>query len=107
VSKRAGYVLLITGFLACPCHLVLTLPLVLAILGGSTAGAFVAHNVNLITGVLTGYFLLALSLGFFLLNRRIRRLLPDCETCDVDSSEPMRETPTKEAPVPEVAAGRK
>ncbi len=44
------------AFIFCPCHLPLTLPLVLALTGGTTAGVWIAGNVGLITLVLSVVF---------------------------------------------------
>ena len=67
-----GGVLAVTGFIACPCHLPFTLPLLLGVLGGTGIGASIAGNVSLIYGIATGYFILAIGVGFYLLNRRRR-----------------------------------
>jgi len=81
VKKVGGYVLVITGFLACPCHLVFTLPLVLALLGGTALGSFLAENTGLVAGVLVVYFLAALGLGFLLINARTGVAGDECATC--------------------------
>ena len=65
-----SYALLITGFLACPCHLPLTLPLLIALFGGSALGGWLATHTGLVIGLSTGYFIAALVVGFWLLNRR-------------------------------------
>ena len=65
-----SYALLITGFLACPCHLPLTLPLLIALFGGSALGGWFATNTGLVIGLSTGYFIAALVVGFWLLNRQ-------------------------------------
>ena len=70
MSNIWGAVLAFTGFIACPCHLPFTLPLFLGILGGTGVGGFVAANTNLIYGFATGYFVLGLGVGVYLLNRK-------------------------------------
>ncbi len=80
-SKVGGYVLLVTGFLACPCHLVFTLPLVLALLGGTALGSFLAENTALVTGLLAAYFIGALLLGFALLSARRYATSEECAAC--------------------------
>lgn len=72
MSKLSGYLLVATGFLACPCHLVLTLPLALALLGGTAIGGFLTQNSGLIVGVFSAYFLGALALGLLLINHKSR-----------------------------------
>ena len=61
---------LITGFLACPCHIPLTLPLLVALFGGTTLGTWLSTHTGLVIGLSTGYFLAAIVLGVWLLNRR-------------------------------------
>jgi len=65
-----GGVLVVTGFIACPCHLVITLPLVLGALGGTSLGAFLSDNQGLVYIVGTGYFIVGLAGGLYLWNRR-------------------------------------
>ena len=65
-----GTILAVTGFIACPCHLPFTLPLLLGVLGGTGVGGFIAANVGLIYGIATGYFILAIGVGVYWLNRR-------------------------------------
>ena len=61
-----GHLLLITAALTCPCHL----PILLAILGGTTLAAFVEQHITLVAIGLTGYFLLALIWGLKLIGQR-------------------------------------
>jgi hypothetical protein len=60
---------LITGLIACPCHLPVTLPILLALTAGTALGAFLADNVWLVVAVSTAYFIAALALGFSMLGR--------------------------------------
>lgn len=78
-----SYALLVTGFLACPCHLPLTLPLLIALFGGSALGGWLATHTGLIIGLSTGYFIAALVVGFWLLNNRSNRreVSPDGAAC--------------------------
>ncbi len=62
----------VTGFLACPCHLPITLPLILGVLGGTSLGGFIGANTGLIYGIFTGYFIVGIGVGMYLLNRRRR-----------------------------------
>ena len=72
MTRVWGIALAVTGFIACPCHLPFTLPLLIGVLGGTGLGVGIAANVNLIYAVATGYFILAIGVGFYLLNRRRR-----------------------------------
>ena len=74
MSNIWGGVLAVTGFIACPCHLPFTIPLFLGILGGTGAGGFVAANINLVYGFATGYFVLGVGVGVYLLNRKKRNV---------------------------------
>ena len=70
MNKAWGGVLVVTGFIACPCHLVITLPLILGVLGGTGLGAFLSDNQGLVYGVATGYFIVGLAGGIYLWNRK-------------------------------------
>ncbi len=63
-AQARGYFFFITGVLACPCHLPLTLPLLLAVTAGTAIGASLASNIWLIVAVSTIYFVSALALGW-------------------------------------------
>lgn len=61
-----GYALLLSGFIACPCHA----PLLLAVLGGTTIGSqLLDHTVTLVIAM-GSYFLFSLFLGLRLVKRR-------------------------------------
>ena len=64
-----AYMLLLTGFIACPCHLLLTLPVVMGLLGGTALGVWLSTHTGLVYGLSSGYFLAALIVGFWWLNR--------------------------------------
>ena len=70
MGKVWGRVLLVTGIIACPCHLVITLPLILGLLAGTGAGAILGANTGLVYGIAGGYFIVALAVGWYLLNRK-------------------------------------
>ena len=72
MSKVWGGALAVTGFIACPCHLPLTLPLILGVLAGTGVGSFIGANTGLVYGLATGYFIVAIGVGWFLLNRKRR-----------------------------------
>lgn len=68
-NKIVGYALAATAFIACPCHLALTLPLALALLGGTALGAALTAHTGLLVAAVTVYFLGALASAIYLLNR--------------------------------------
>ena len=70
MSKAWGGVLVVTGFIACPCHLIITLPIVIGLMAGTGAGAILAANTGLVYGIAGGYFVVALAAGWYLLNRK-------------------------------------
>ncbi len=72
MKRVGGYLLAATALIACPCHLVLLLPVALGLLGGTALGAALEANTGLIVAVSTVYFLGALGAGFYLLNRQAR-----------------------------------
>jgi len=65
-----GWCLTGTGFLVCPCHLVITLPLAVALLGGTALGGWIATHESAIALGATLYFVGALALGATLLLAR-------------------------------------
>ena len=70
MSRVWGSVLVVTGFIACPCHLVITLPLFLGLMAGTGIGAILAANTALVYGIAGGYFVVALAAGWYLFNRK-------------------------------------
>ena len=70
LKRAVGYLLLTTALIACPCHLVFLLPLVLGLVGGTTLGVLLTTNTGLIIGGATIYFVGALGAGLYLLNRQ-------------------------------------
>jgi mercuric ion transport protein len=65
-----SYLLIVTGLLLCPCHLPLTMPLLVALAGGTALGAWLAGHTGLLYGLAAGYFVIALAAGVWLLNGR-------------------------------------
>ncbi len=85
VAKRKGvkgYALMTLGFLFCPCHLVIVLPLLGVWLGGAVVMSFINANLILIIIVSSVLFLLGMGGGWWLLAR-------DKRACAVDSKAPM------------------
>lgn len=52
-----GWIMAVTAFIACPCHLPITLPLAIGLTAGTAIGAWMASNTLLIYAVATVYFL--------------------------------------------------
>ena len=70
MGKVWGGVLLVTGFIACPCHLIITLPIFLGLIAGTGLGAILAANTGLVYIVAGGYFIVALAAGWYILSRK-------------------------------------
>jgi len=59
-----GSIWMLTGFLACPCHLPVTIPIILGLTAGTAFAGFLANNLWVVGAISTVYFLVALVLGF-------------------------------------------
>lgn len=78
------------ALIACPCHLPLTLPLLLALTGGSAVGLWLAHNQGLIWLAATGTFAGGLVLAFVWLSS-------DKQTqCEIPALKPIETNPIQE-----------
>jgi mercuric ion transport protein len=64
MRSLTGLLLTVTGFLACPCHLLLTLPLLLTLLGRTSLGLFLQQNTGLVFVGASIYFLSRLDPGY-------------------------------------------
>jgi hypothetical protein len=64
MRRIGGVVLTVTGFLACPCHLIVTLPLLASLLAGTALGSFLTHNTGLVYTGAGLNFVVALALGY-------------------------------------------
>lgn len=73
MRRLAGMILTVTGVLACPCQLVVTLPLLTGLLAGTALGSFLTHQTGLIYTVASIYFVGALALGTWYLLGQPRR----------------------------------
>lgn len=67
MHRISGVLLTVTGFLACPCHLIITLPLLASLLAGTALGSFLTHNTTLVYTLAGIYFVVALALGYWFL----------------------------------------
>ncbi len=89
MRKIWGSVFAITGLVACPCHLPLTLPLLLGVLGGTGVGTLIATNTGLIYGLMTGYFIVGIGVGLYLI---YKKRASGGEACEVDLSKQAAQT---------------
>jgi len=90
MRRIGGVVLTVTGFLACPCHLIITLPGLTSLLAGTALGSFLSHNTGLVTTFAGIYFVVALALGawfWFGRARPNREMDAACPTCVPVASE--------------------
>lgn len=62
--KIKAYVAGVVAFIACPCHLPLTLPLLISLTAGTAFGAWLAHNTVLVGVIATVAFIGGLALAF-------------------------------------------
>src|SRR5258708_36171660 len=84
MRRIGGVALTVTGFLACPCHLIITLPLLISLLAGTALGSFLSRHTSLVYTVAGVYFVVALALGawfLFGLARPVPEMGAACPTC--------------------------
>jgi len=90
MRRIGGIALTVTGFLACPCHLIITLPLVISLLAGTAVGSFLSRNTGEVLTFAGIYFVVALALGYWFLfgpKRGKREMDAACPTCAPVASE--------------------
>jgi mercuric ion transport protein len=104
MRRIGGVALTVTGFLACPCHLIITLPLLISLLAGTALGSFLSRNTGLVYTGAGIYFVVALALGAWFLfgpARGKREVDNACPTCvPVEALEPSRERDASSDGVP-------
>ena len=87
MRRIGGVALTVTGFLACPCHLIVTLPLLAALFAGTTLGTVLTQQTGLLYTLASIYFVGALALGAWLWFGQARmhtheaHACPICPTC--------------------------
>ena len=84
MRRIVGVALAVTGFLACPCHLIVTLPLLASLFAGTALGSFLTRNTGLVYALAGIYFVVALALGYWFLfgeSRPKREVDAACPTC--------------------------
>jgi mercuric ion transport protein len=104
IRRVAGVLFTITGILACPCHLLITLPLLASLVAGTALGGALLQQRPLILALATLYFVGALAIGGWLLfgEERLRHAATSspaaCPTCLPEGAAPQQQEPL---PVPE------
>ena len=87
MRRIGGVALTVTGFLACPCHLIITLPLLISLLAGTALGSEISRNTGLVYTGAGIYFVMALALGAWFLFGGKREMDAACPTCAPVASE--------------------
>jgi len=64
MAKIKAYIAGIVAFIACPCHLPLTLPLLISLTAGTAFGAWLVQNTILVGVISTVAFIGGLALAF-------------------------------------------
>jgi len=111
MRRVGGALLTVTGILFCPCHLIITLPLLTSLLAGTALGSLLTRNTGLVVTFASLYFIVALLLGFRLLfspSQRVSRRDGACPTCEPgerswDRFPSEDEVPTTRQTLPEIA----
>ena len=86
-----GVVLTVTGFLACPCHLIITLSRLPSLLAGTALGSFLSRHTGLVYTGAGIYFVVALALGAWFLfgprrgNREMDATCPACVPVEAET----------------------
>ena len=77
----SGWFFAVTGVIACPCHLVFTLPLAIALLSGTALGGWIATHEGFITLGAVIYFVGALILATLMFTARRGQPSPTQPVC--------------------------
>ena len=64
MTKIKAYIASVVAFIACPCHLPLTLPLLISLTAGTAFGAWLTHNTLLVVVISIVVFIGGLALTF-------------------------------------------
>lgn len=67
---RSG-IMYVVAFVSCPCHLPITLPLILVLLAGTPAAVWITQHTGWIYGVMTVLFLSTLGMGYWWINQPV------------------------------------
>ena len=74
LSSMKGYGMAALALIACPCHLPITLPILVALTAGTAFSAWLSNNFLTLAGVLTVIFVGALVLAFRWIGRPVSTL---------------------------------
>ncbi len=82
-TTKIGYIMIFLGFLACPCHLPLTIPLILVIIGSGSliAGILAPDFFLMIMLAFSIIFLGLLAMGYALITRGKLKDTLNCPSC--------------------------
>ena len=69
VNEAKGWLAMVVGFVACPCHLPITLPIAISLTAGTATGAWLTNNTILLGSIMTVIFLGGLGLGYYWMNK--------------------------------------
>lgn len=69
VNEAKGWVAMVVGFIACPCHLPITLPIAISLTAGTATGVWLTNNTFLLGSIMTVIFLGGLGLGYYWINK--------------------------------------
>jgi amino acid transporter len=95
--KIVGYVLAASAIVVCPCHLAITLPILIGLLGGTALGTTLAAHTSLVVAGASAYFVAALAAGFYLISHRKHQKESDKgEACSLPAGPESRHRPRKE-----------
>ena len=81
MRRIGGVILTVTGLLTCPCHLIITLPLLISLLAGTALGSFLSRNTGVVYTGAGIYFVVALALGYWFLFSPKRDVDAACANC--------------------------
>ncbi len=90
MRRIGGVVLTVTGLLACPCHLIVTVPLLISLLAGTALGSFLSHHTGLAYTGAGIYFVVASAVGYWFLfgkSRPKRDMHAACRSRDASAEE--------------------
>ncbi len=106
MRRIGGVVLTVTGLLACPCHLIVTVPLLISLLAGTALGSFLSRHTGLVYTGAGIYFVVALALGYWFLfgksrpKRGVNAACPGCRPVEAETRVQKRSPIADELPAP-------
>lgn len=94
-NQIKGWAAVITAFIACPCHLPITLPILLSLTAGTALGAWISANRDMFVALLTIYFLAGLGLDFHWLTQEKKPAVRSSKAGARPVNSPRRATPAR------------